>query len=365
MIATAFCQNNAFAQEAVDLGLPSGTLWATYNVGADTPESLGNYYAWGETSTKYSYGWSNYEFGSRVDGMVTKYCGIAKFGYDRFTDNRSKLMQYDDVATREWGNEWCMPTKEQFEELVNNCRWTTTQRNNVKGKEVRGPNGKTIFFPSAGNIQFSKRYPGGYMGMYWSSTIANEPSEAYKLEFSTYGDLQDCHVSIIGRFCGCTIRPVKKTQADIAREKEEEDIKNAPSSTDEPSFSDLVGKKVIIDFIASIYGDGKKKNEASKQGDYFTIDEKMENVSLTVLSCKDKYELRVKKNARSLDILNGKGADWKVFRWNLATISKSSGNKIVIDLKGRYCMRLYCRIFGPNDKVRKNINISEYQFADQ
>ena len=99
----------------VDLGLPSGTLWATCNVGADYPWEYGNYYAWGETKTKTSYNWSTYTKGD--EDKLTKYCSKSDKGNNGFTDKLTKLQPGDDVSTAQWGSGWCMPTKEQWEEL--------------------------------------------------------------------------------------------------------------------------------------------------------------------------------------------------------------------------------------------------------
>ena len=114
----------------VDLGLPSGTLWATCNVGAETPEGYGDYYAWGETEPKTTYNWSTYQYanGTSLDDLqLTKYCSQFFFGYDGFTDNLTTLLPEDDAATVNWGAGWCMPTADQWGELLDNTSiaWTT------------------------------------------------------------------------------------------------------------------------------------------------------------------------------------------------------------------------------------------------
>ena len=112
--------------EYVDLGLPSGTLWATFNLGADAPEGYGDYFAWGETQPKRTYSWSNYKFykgtiwseewGGNVY-LFTKYCCNPLFGYEGFTDTLTTLLPEDDAATVKWGSEWRMPTLEECKEL--------------------------------------------------------------------------------------------------------------------------------------------------------------------------------------------------------------------------------------------------------
>ena len=85
--------------EYVDLGLPSGTLWATCNVGAETPESIGSYFAWGETSTKADYDWSTYKYCNGSENTLTKYCNDANYGYNGYSDELVVLQPEDDAAT--------------------------------------------------------------------------------------------------------------------------------------------------------------------------------------------------------------------------------------------------------------------------
>ena len=131
-----------FAQdthEYVDLGLPSGTLWATCNVGANAPEEYGDYFAWGETAPKDVYNWSTYQY---YDGSnLAKYTG---------SDGLTTLLPEDDAATTNWGNEWRMPTKEEWQELLDNTtnKWTT--QNGVNGRLFTGSNGNSLFLPAVG-----------------------------------------------------------------------------------------------------------------------------------------------------------------------------------------------------------------------
>lgn len=123
--------------DGIDLGLPSGTKWAPYNVGATKPEEYGGYYAWGETETKEGYYWSNYV-----------HCdGTKETCHDIGEDITGT--EYD-VAHVKWGGEWKLPTSGQLKELMNCCTKNPASRNGVKGYELIGPNGNRIFFPSAG-----------------------------------------------------------------------------------------------------------------------------------------------------------------------------------------------------------------------
>jgi len=112
--------NTYNGHEYVDLGLPSGTLWATCNVGATTPEGYGDYFAWGETTPKETYNWMTYKWGSgnESDGWLyrelTKYCSDSTYGLYGFHDNLTELLPEDDAATANWGNGWRTPTRAQW-----------------------------------------------------------------------------------------------------------------------------------------------------------------------------------------------------------------------------------------------------------
>lgn len=193
----------------VDLGLPSGTKWATCNVGADNPEDYGNYYAWGETSTKTTYDNDKCRYMDYYNykSNLTKYCSNSRFGYNGFTDNLTTLQSSDDAATANWGSAWCMPTREEFEELKNNCTVTRTTQNGINGCLFTGPNGNSIFLPAAGSRYDSDLGGAGYSGKYWSSSLStNHNSEA--ISFYFYSDSDYCHVDIYSRGCGFTVRPV-------------------------------------------------------------------------------------------------------------------------------------------------------------
>ena len=189
----------------VDLGLPSGLLWATCNVGADTPEAYGDYFAWGETQPKDTYNWSTYQYCNGSYNTLTKYCNNSSYGYNGFTDNLTTLLPEDDAAAANWGGNWRMPTKEEFQELYNNTTVTWTQQNGVNGRLFTASNGNSLFLPAAGFRSSSSLYNAGSRGRYWSSSLHTDgPREAWRLLF--YSD--NCVVSIDIRYDGFTVRPV-------------------------------------------------------------------------------------------------------------------------------------------------------------
>ena len=193
----------------VDLDLPSGTLWATCNVGADTPEGYGDYFAWGETEPKTTYNISTYQYAngtSMDDPQLTKYCTITHYGYNGFTDNLTVLQPCDDAATANWGNDWCMPTDYQWEELYQNTTNTWTTQNGVNGRLFTASNGNSLFLPAAGSrwddeLHFVENY-----GYYWSSSLCtNGPSAAWNVYFGSV----DYSMSSFGRSLGRSVRAVR------------------------------------------------------------------------------------------------------------------------------------------------------------
>lgn len=159
----------------VDLGLPSGTLWATCNVGANSPEEYGDYFAWGETkgynSGKTDFRWKNYKWCKGEGEELTKYCTESKYGYNGFTDNKTELDLEDDAAYVNWGPDWRMPSVEQCEELINN-NYTTkkwTSLNGVEGYKITSRrNGNSIFLPATRCLDCYLDTDGS--GFYWSRT---------------------------------------------------------------------------------------------------------------------------------------------------------------------------------------------------
>lgn len=173
----------------VDLGLPSGTLWATMNVGATSPEDYGDYFAWGETTTKDVYSWSTYKWCRGDDlGKLTKYSPKGDYDYDQ-VDDKTELDLADDAAYVNWGPQWRMPSEEQIQELHDNCTSEWTTRNGVNGCLVTSKrNGESLFFPAAGYHCEGEGEPGevGSYGNYWSRTLyESDPGIAYHLSFDS------------------------------------------------------------------------------------------------------------------------------------------------------------------------------------
>ena len=173
--------------EYVDLGLPSGLLWATCNVGADAPEEYGDYFAWGETQPKEVYTEDTYTY----------------------NDNPTILPPENDAATANWGNGWRMPTMQEFQELCNNTSCTWTQQNGVNGRLFTASNGNSLFLPAAGCRSGSSLYDAGSWSDYWSSSLYTKyPNRARALEFSP----SNCNVFSSARYFGVSVRAVRSAQ---------------------------------------------------------------------------------------------------------------------------------------------------------
>ena len=189
----------------IDLGLPSGTKWATCNVGATVPEGHGEPVAWGETASKYSYFWTNYKYcnGSYVE--LTKYCNVSYYGINGHVDNLTTLESVDDAATSNWGAGWRTPTRNEMDELFDNCTRAAVTQGGVAGYKFTGPNGNSIFLPANGYRDMETVYDANTC-YYWTSTLytANEPYMAYSL---IVGPENSC-VNVSSRARGLLVRAV-------------------------------------------------------------------------------------------------------------------------------------------------------------
>lgn len=165
--------------DAVDLGLPSGTLWASFNVGANSPEEIGERYAWGETETKSSYTWSNYKWCNGSSSSFTKYCTA---------DGKTKLDDEDDVVQVKFGDGWHMPDNSQIQELLSKCTWTSVTLNGVNGYRVTGPNSNTLFFPCNGQWEDSGLVYSSRVYIWSSECYANANTNAYRLQYPNSTD---------------------------------------------------------------------------------------------------------------------------------------------------------------------------------
>ena len=187
---------NANGHEYVDLGLPSGMLWATCNVGANTPEEYGDYFAWGETSAKAEYSSSN---------CANYLLSVSELQSQGYIDSEGNLMLQYDAATVNWGGSWRMPTKAEMQELIDNCTWTWTTQNGVNGYKVTSKkNSNCIFLPAAGSRYKSSLYNDGSEGLYLSSMLGDNSYRAYYLGFSSDGRNINSNI----RYRGYSVRPV-------------------------------------------------------------------------------------------------------------------------------------------------------------
>ena len=193
-------------REYVDLGLPSGTLWATCNIGATIPEGMGDYFAWGETAPKDKYDMDNYKWYNSSSDKLTKYCTDDKYGT---VDNKTELLPEDDAAYVNWGPMWRMPTLDQQQELIERCKWQWVERNGVYGRLVTGPNGNTLFLPAADYRGDNSLNNAQSIGAYWSRTLdSGYPSGLYFRDFEWESVYLFSHI----RSHGFTVRPVRASK---------------------------------------------------------------------------------------------------------------------------------------------------------
>ncbi|MBO4820414.1 MAG: hypothetical protein J5548_03000, partial [Prevotella sp.] len=260
----------AAAHDYIDLGLPSGTLWADCNVGANTPEEYGDFYAWGETKPKTTYSWSNYLYASgsssTVQDIGTHIAGT----------------QYD-TATAVWGREWVMPTHDQAKELISKCTVSLATVNNVRGVRFKGPNGNSIFFPMTGYKYDSSYSSEGSQAYFWTDTkdivtnVAYESIALYFTRTSTSGKVKTTEAS---RRYGAVIRAVRSKDA-----VEPDPV--TPPSTD-PQLVDLGlsvkwCSKNVGATDESPYGDYYAWGETSTKDDYTWVNYQHANGSATTV----------------------------------------------------------------------------------
>lgn len=207
LLATGCTEKEKVDNDWVDLGLPSGLLWATRNVGASSPEDYGDYFAWGETQPKEVYSWSTYRYCYGDYNEFTKYCDDALYGYNGFTDNLTMLQPSDDAATANWGGGARTPTKVEWDELIRHTTSQWTTRNGVNGMLLTSSNGNSLFLPAAGNRWGSSLRDAGSYGDYWSSSLyAGDPRGAWFFYFLS----DDQRVGRDYRLIGFTVRAVRQ-----------------------------------------------------------------------------------------------------------------------------------------------------------
>ena len=177
--------------ESVDLGLPSGTLWARYNVGATSETDYGDFFAWGATEPYRLNGTTPID---NTDNYAASYANTIQHD----------LYPNEDAATVKWGKGWCMPTKAQFDELLANTTDEWTAINGIYGRKFTASNGNYIFFPAAGyfgGVSLSSR---GSVGYCWSRSFYSS-SYAWSIGFDSSS--QNVHVD--NRNYGFSVRAVR------------------------------------------------------------------------------------------------------------------------------------------------------------
>ena len=197
--------------QAVDMGTVvdgKNIKWASFNIGASSPEEYGLYYAWGETAPKENYSASSYKWYNEYS--TTKYnTGSSSSGVVYgIVDNKTVLEPVDDVASVKLGGKWRIPTDAEWTELRTKCTWTWKTNYNgsgINGRLVTASNGNSIFLPAAGIREDTSLYNAGSCGGYWSSSLFTDLSYyAWYVYFGSDG------VSGYGldRYYGQSVRPV-------------------------------------------------------------------------------------------------------------------------------------------------------------
>jgi uncharacterized protein (TIGR02145 family) len=215
--------------DAVDLGIEFTRLdgggnpvtyklyWADRNIGASKPDDFGSYYAWGVTETQTNYYYTKYKWMNNQQNFITKYC-IHPNAWDGEgeMDNKTVLEsgpEGDDVASKQLGGGWRMPTKEEWEQLLAACEISWTGQGSSSGYKLTGKNGESIFIPAAGRWIQEKLDETFYKGYYWSSSLGTSASSnafALKFEYDTQKMTPKHVVSETYRYIGASIRPVKE-----------------------------------------------------------------------------------------------------------------------------------------------------------
>lgn len=221
--ANAQYQNDAYKPKAIDLGLPSGLLWADRNIGNNSQDiDHGIHYTWGgirsypdDDSAPRAFTWGTYKHGKGKRDL-TKYCTDSRFGTK---DGKTQLDSEDDAVQMYgkthskthkvtiWDDNWRMPTDKDFEELMKKCTWTWENHQGFGGYRVKGPNGNSIYLPASGYRKGSGSPNSlGVGGYYWTSTLCSDfPYYAYSVVF----DEESIGWNNGSRCIAYSIRPVK------------------------------------------------------------------------------------------------------------------------------------------------------------
>lgn len=195
---TTYCED-ANGHRFVDLGLNSGTLWATCNIGADNPSQAGDFFAWGETSPKEEYTWETY-FDSNDGVTFEKYYN----GTINGKSGKTVLDTEDDAAFVNWGKGWCIPTDRQWNELLINCKCVWDAPSN--GWKITGPNNNYIVLPAPGYIEGTEVKGKNKIADYWDIELTNSNKSAFTFEVEKG---EGCSRFSDYRYVGNQIRPVR------------------------------------------------------------------------------------------------------------------------------------------------------------
>lgn len=242
--------------EAVDLGL--SVKWATCNIGASSPEGYGNYYAWGETRTKSNYGPRTYLF------FNTNTLQYEDFGSNFSICGKARY----DVATKNWGSKWRMPTRKELEELMSK-RWNSDPiyytRNGVNGLLIKGDNGQSIFIPANGSMTLKDALGVGHDVNLWSGTWCGiETIGCYAYAYDYFGKVEKEHV-----WLGMGIRPVSDASFDVGSGKTSDgdnDDGGSSSNYEKPNiaFDDYDAYTTSVKVQYRIYNKDKAKVSSAK-----------------------------------------------------------------------------------------------------
>lgn len=240
---SSISKSNNAQNERIDLGLPSGILWATCNIGASSPSEIGDYFAWGEKESKDAYGWETYKLCRGSYNSIFKYTKA---------DGKNVLDSQDDVAKSKLGGEWRIPTKEDMEELVQECEWKWTSQNGQLGWKVIGSNNNYIFLPASGAASSYRIAGVNELGRYWTATRDESNYSAYNLRFK---DGTDTIVVVIDtRFYGRTVRPVlgQPVKRVVKEEQKEEEQEKLPYPLKKITLVSLLKNRMTLDTASAI-----------------------------------------------------------------------------------------------------------------
>ena len=244
--------NNGY--DYVDLGLPSGTLWATMNVGASKPSDYGQYFQWGDTIgyTKDQVGkdkqfnFADYKWNSSGDGEeFTKYENIG-----------DTLDLDDDAAHVNMGGDWHMPSPEQIKELLDNTtsEWTTIDGISGMAFTSKKDESNSIFIPAVGRAWYGSIHRSVKYGFIWSSMVARSFNDASQYLFF---NPDEAYLSIGARFDGFTVRGVIDNKCDDSKGKKDDDNSKAKKNklNEIPNFAEMLEKEIKNNLKVKITSD--------------------------------------------------------------------------------------------------------------